>query len=381
MPDAWRYLDWNATAPMLPAAREALVAAIDAGLGNASSAHGPGRAARRLVDEARASVAALCGVAPGQVIFTSGATEALTLAVWSCGPGTILGTALEHAALPAACDALPERAWHAIPFSPSEALAAGATALARRLTEAATTHRAPGLALLAAHNLTGLLLPVADLAASLGARPPEVRPRLIVDAAQRAGRLPLPPCPSDYLVVAAHKFGGPRGVAALVHAADAPVRPLFPGGGQERGRRGGTEAVPLIAAFGAAARWFLTHGEAEALRLQTLRDRLEGRLLTELAGAAIVGWRAPRLPQTTAVTLPERFGDAESTVRALSRAGLATSATSACATGSHLPAPSLLALGLTPAEALRTLRLSLGHASTQADVDAAVDALKTIRNN
>jgi cysteine desulfurase len=375
MPDAWRYLDCNATAPMLPAARAALIEALDAGLANASSAHGPGRAARQAVDEARASVAALCGVAPDQVVFTSGATEALGLAVWSCAPGPVVGTALEHGALPAACRALPGRTWIVLPFSHAASLDEG---LAERLTDAARTHAAAAVALVAAHNLTGLLTPVSALAEALASLPAERRPRLIVDAAQRVGRLPLTDLPHDYLILAAHKFGGPRGVGALVHAEDAPVRALFPGGGQERGRRGGTEAVPLIVAFGAAARWFLAHGEAEEVRLTALRDRLEARLVAALPGASIVAREAPRLPQTTAVTLPPAFGDAESTVRALSRVGLAVSATSACATGSHLPAPSLLALGLTPSAALRTLRLSLGHATSEADVDAAVDALQAL---
>jgi cysteine desulfurase len=378
MADAVRYLDCNATSPLLPAARAALLEALDAGLGNASSTHGPGRAARRALDEARASVAALCGVDASRVTFTSGATEALTQAVWSLsgGPVTVLGTAFEHPALSAACRGLPGRVWRALAFEPEEVLTDDGGGLARRLAEAAAAEQTSAVALLAAHNLTGLRLPVAALTEALSALTP--RPRLIVDASQLFGRVPAPALPLevvarvDYLILAGHKLGAPRGVGALIHAADAPVRALMPGGGQERGLRGGTEAVPLVAALGAAARWHLAHGAAEHARLQAMQKAFEASLD---ASFEVVAQTAHRLPQTSAVVLPEAFGDAETAVRTLSRLGFATSAGSACTSGSSLPAPSLLALGLSPPAALRTLRVSWGPLTPADDLPALGDAL------
>jgi cysteine desulfurase len=408
MADAVRYLDCNATSPLLPAARAALVDALDAGLGNASSAHASGRAARRLLDAAREAVAALCGVATGRVTFTSGATESLTQAVWSLAPSgpvagapsapeaedaveahgpraiaarppvTVLGTAFEHPALPAACRGLPGWAWEGVPFEPADALSGGGLGLARRLATAARGDGTGAVALLAAHNLTGLLLPVGALTEALADRSP--RPRLIVDASQLFGRMPSPALPPgvlagiDYLILAGHKLGAPRGVGALIHAADAPVRPLLPGGGQEKGLRGGTEAIPLIAALGAAARWHLDHGAAEHGRLQAMQAAFEATV-TARGPFEVVGRGSPRLPQTTALVLPEALGDAETVVRSLSRAGFATSAGSACTSGSSLPAPALLALGLSPGAALRTLRVSWGPLTPPEDLDALADAL------
>jgi cysteine desulfurase len=310
-----------------------------------------------------------------EVVFTSGATEALTQALYAHGPGRVVATSLEHPALGGAVRALGERSLVTVSAglqSPPAGPLAAAALVADMLSAAGDEPSL--LALMASHNVTGLVLPVEMLAQQrIGSQH-----RLLVDASQHAGRLPLEPLFAgpgrpDYAVLAPHKFGGPRGIGALIVAPGAPRRSLFPGGGQERGMRGGTEAVPLIAAFGAAARVARLNREAEAARLAALRDALAARLAAE-TGVAVVGADAARLPQTLCIIVP-RHTDGETVVARMSRAGFALSAGSACATGSALPSPGLLALGLSPADAIRTVRISLGAFTTSAAVDALGTAL------
>jgi cysteine desulfurase len=372
------YFDFNATSPLLPAAREALVAALDEGFGNPSSLHWAGRRARRLVQEAREAVAALVGVPAAEVVFTGGATESLTQAVHSAGPGRVVMTALEHPALPAALRALGARDAAIVPcrLAAPPAGPLDAAALGDAIVDA-TSPEADGpaalVSLMGAHNVTGLLLPADEVGRRLseaGRTAP-----MLVDAAQLAGRLPLGDLAGAgrpaYMVLAAHKLGGPKGMGALVHRSDAEVRPLFPGGGQEGGRRGGTENVPLIAAFGAAARHLLGEGAALTARASALRDAFEARLGSAVT---VIGRDAARLPQTSAVIVPDGL-DGETVVRAMHRRGFAISAGSACASGSPLPAPGLLSLGLTPNEALRMVRVSFGFTNTEASALALADAL------
>jgi len=362
------YLDHNATTPLLPEAREAMLEALGDAFGNPSSGHWAGRRARRIVAASRESVAALAGAEAAQIIFTSGATEALHQAVASVGAGRVVLSAVEHPATPGAIRATRGAAPPAgdvVRPRPH-----GPVALDDLL---ATVDRAPRpvlVALIAGQNVTGILNPVEDAAAALRERGIP----LLVDASQVAGKLPLRVRP-DYLVLAGHKLGGPKGVGALVLGGpDTPVRPLFFGGGQERGHRGGTEAVPAIAGFGAAARAALGELDARGQRMRRLRDDLEARLLVALPAARIIGAQAARLPNTSAIILPPGV-EGETVVTQLHRAGVAASAGSACRTGSPEPAPVLLATGLTPDEAIRTLRLSLGVTSRPEDVTRLLEVL------
>lgn len=376
--DLSRYFDYNATSPLLPVAREALIAALDAGFGNPSSAHWAGRRSRRILDEARHEIAILCGAKEHEVFFTSGATESLTQALHSHGPGPVVATSLEHPALFGAARALGARPVREVTVRLATP-PSGALSVESLLDEVAAhmVSESNLVAMMAAHNVTGLALPVERIGHDRTAK----GFRTLVDASQHAGRIPfdilmMPDNRPDFMVLAAHKLGGPKGIGALVIAPGAPCRALFPGGGQEGGQRGGTEAVPLIAAFGAAARFAREHQSSEMARLGALRDRLEDRLAA-CSGVAIIGRGAIRLPQTSAVIVPPTL-DGETVVARMNRLGFALSAGSACSTGSALPSPALVGLGLSPSEALRMIRISLGFFTTPEAVEALADALTAL---
>ncbi len=329
------YLDANATEPLRPEAREAVLAALDLA-GNPSSIHAAGRAARRLLEDSRRRVAARFAARPQDVVFTAGGTEANALAVAGLsGARRILLGATEHpAVLRAAPDAalLPVLADGTIDLSALEAaLAAGPPAL---------------VCLMAANNETGVLHPIAEVAA-LCRRHGAL---LHVDAVQAAGRVALPDG-ADSLALSAHKLGGPKGAGALILRPGLDLRPLVAGGGQERGRRGGTEPLPAIAGFAAAA-----EVATPDPRLARLRDAIEDGIAALAPEARFPGATVPRLPNTSAVTLPG--APAETQVIALDLAGICVSAGAACSSGKVGPSHVLAAMGL-GAEAGCTIRVSL----------------------
>lgn len=357
------YLDHNATTPVLGTVRAAMLDALETGWGNPSSSHPTGRRAREIVEGARARVAALCGASPGEVIFTSGATEAINQAVFSAGEGVVLVSAVEHPAVEAACTTH-GRTRVEIPVE-----SRGAVEVERVLRQVDSGPRPALVAVMAANNETGILNPVRQLAAELAERGVP----FLVDAVQWAGRLPIDFRP-DYLVLTGHKLGGPKGAGALVVSGRSTPRPLIAGGGQERGRRGGTEAVPAIAGFGEAIRRVLDERDVQSQRLASLRQCLERDLLRLLPGAAIVGADVPRLPNTISFTLPANM-DRGGIVQRLTQCGIAVSAGSACHAGSTRPSRVLTALGLSDAEAHRTLRFSLGWQTTKTDTERLAHAL------
>ena len=292
------YLDFNATAPLRPDAREACRAALDL-VGNPSSIHAEGRAARAIVEQARAAVAELAGVSPRGVTFTASGTEAanlaLTPAIAAPGrapPARLIASAGEHSCVlkghrfaPAAVERAPLRDDGRIDLD----------ALARMVGK---IDGPVMLALQGANNETGVIQPVAEAAALVHAAGGIV----VCDAVQLAGRAPIAAAElgADFLVLSAHKFGGPKGAGALI-AASAQVglpEPLLRGGGQERGLRAGTENVAAIAGFGAAARTATTEIAGEATRLAKLRDALAAHVLHVAPDAVIFGAGAPRLPNT-----------------------------------------------------------------------------------
>jgi cysteine desulfurase len=362
------YLDWNATAPLRPAARAAACAALDA-CGNPSSVHGEGRTARRLLEDARLHVAALVNADPRNVIFTSGGTEANALA---------LTPVIEQAADKAPRDLLLFSA-----IEHPSVLAGGrfASALIGKLPvdangvidlaalEQCLAAQAPGRALvslMAANNETGVTQPVAAAA--------EIVHRhgglLHVDAVQAAGRMPVDimALGADLMTLSAHKLGGLKGAGALVKRDESVhVEPLIRGGGQERGARAGTENVAAIAAFGAAAQAVKADLAAEVLHMRSLRDRLEARLCAISPEAVIFGARADRLPNTTLVAVPG--GKAETLVIAFDLDGVAVSSGAACSSGKVAPSHVLAAMGIAPELARGAIRISLGAATTEADID------------
>ena len=316
------YLDANATEPLRPEAREAAIAAMDL-LGNPSSVHAEGRAARRVLEEARARVAARFGAAPGEVVFTSGGTEANAMAIAALRQGrrVLVGATERPAVLRAAGEA------RTLPVLPDGTLDLEAL-------EAALLSAGPALVcLMVANNETGVVHPIAE-AAALCRRHGAL---LHLDAVQAAGRLALDvrALGAETVAISGHKLGGPKGAGALLLRPGLDLVPLVAGGGQERGRRGGTEALPAIAGLGAAAE---AAEPAVAARLAGLRDAIEAGLGLPVAGAG-----APRLPNTTCLALPGV--SAETQVIALDLAGMRVSAGAACSSGKVARSPVLAAMG------------------------------------
>jgi cysteine desulfurase len=327
-------LDANATEPLRPEARAALLAALDLG-GNASSVHAGGRAARAVIERARFAIALRAGAEPGDVVFTSGGTEANALAIYALGRGRrVLVGATEHAAVRGAAPAagsLPVR---------------GDGALALEALEAALKAGPPALVCaMAANNETGVRHPIADIGALCAAH----GALLHVDAVQAAREGPLPR--ADSLALSAHKLGGPPGAGALVLRPGLGCAPLIAGGGQERGRRGGTEPLPAIAGFGAVAPL-----PYPAARLAALRDAIEAGVRELAPKAVIAGAAAPRLPNTSLIVLPGVR--AETLVIALDLAGVRVSAGAACSSGKVARSHVLEAMGFGEASG-SGLRVSL----------------------
>ncbi len=360
------YLDWNATAPLRPQARAAMMAALDV-VGNPSSPHAEGRRARGLIEDARERVAALVNARPAEVVFTSGGTEANN-AVLAGGWAAILTCAMEHDSVLA-----PARSSGAefVEVPATTDGVANVSDLGRHLSRLGGTRAL--LSLQMANNETGALQPVAHVARL--AR--EHGFAIHTDAVQAAGRVPVDmrTLGVDYLTLSAHKLGGPKGVGALVIRDGASLRPFVAGGGQERRRRAGTENVAAIAGFGAVAE--ATRDDlADMKRVRSLRDGLEAQVRRVTPGAVIVAAAVDRLPNTTSVALPG--ANAETLVIGLDLKGIAVSAGAACSSGKVGASHVLAAMGLAADVARATIRISLGSASTERDVAAFIDAWSQI---
>jgi len=358
------YCDYNAGAPVRAEAAVALSRALAAG-GNASSVHGLGRRARALIEDAREKIALGLDARAENLVFTSGATEALHLAMSASGAASIIVAAVEH-------DAVFEHAARAF----SDVLVApvkynGVVDLDSLTTLLAKAAKPSLIALQLANNETGIIQPVAKAAAL--AR--EHGALLLVDAAQAFTRVPVSAADLDttYLVVSSHKIGGPPGAGALVLAPGAPFVTTRFGGGQERGRRPGTENAPALAGFGVAAALGLSVMNEEASRLTALRDRFESNLPPD---AIVFGGSVARLPNTSNFALPGLA--AETAVIAMDLEGIAVSSGAACSSGKVRVSRVLTAMGVASDHAKAALRVSFGWASTESDVDAALAALNTI---
>ncbi len=371
------YLDYNATAPLLPAARAAMIAAMEAS-GNPSSIHAEGRAARHLVEQARASVAELMGAGTRAITFTSGGTEAANLVLTpSLTDGGAPLTQLFLCAGEHACvlqgHRFPEAQTRLVPLLPTGII--DLAALAAMLAEAAGARVL--LALQAANNETGVIQPVAE-ASELVHRAGGL---VVCDAVQAAGRLDLRGLGADALFISGHKIGGPKGVGALAFVNDRLhiSHPLVRGGGQERGLRAGTENVAAIAGFGAAAKAALAGQAEEMARLAGLRDALEAQVMRLVPDAVIFGQGAARLAQTSA--LAARGASAETLLIVLDLAGFAVSSGSACSSGKVQSSHVLRAMSVEPELAKGALRISLGRGTTSHQIEAFCEALdKAVRN-
>ena len=369
------YLDYNASAPLLPSARAALVEAL-AVEANPSSVHAEGRQARALIEAARQAVAALCAAEPADVLFTSGATEAaatLLAPEWLNGREALAVSHLYVSAADHPC--LLSGGGFAVPRSACCRSTGTVSPTSTRWPARSTAMTAVGVPMVAIHlanNETGVIQPVARIAALTR----QAGGLLVLDAVQAAGRIPLDISKlyADFLILSGHKIGGPKGVGAIVGRSDRSMpRPLIAGGGQERGLRAGTENLAGIAGFGAAAREAQSAPAADAA-VRSLRDRLEAELLRRAPEAQIFGALAERLPNTSLFALPGI--KAETAQIAFDLAGIALSAGSACSSGKVGPSHVLKAMGHGGGPG--GLRVSLGRATSEAEIERFLAALDAI---
>jgi len=365
------YFDHNASTPVRPEVVEAVRVALADLPANPSSMHREGQRARAAVERARGQVAALVHARADEVVFTSGGTEGdhagLIGAAWALEPRgrRVAISAIEHHAVHGAAAVLARTGWEVshLPVGPEGYVdPAAVDALPSDTTL---------LAVMLANNETGVLQPVAGIAARARAR----GMRVLCDAVQAAGKVPVD-CAAlgaDYLVISGHKFGGPKGAGALIVRQGAPFEALFRGSAHERGRRGGTENVAGIVGLGVAAAKAGEEQEGEARRLLELRKRLEEGLRGRVPDAVVHGERAPRLPNTVNASFPGARSD--HLLMALDARGVEVSAGAACASGAVEPSPVLKAMGVPRDLAVCALRLSMGRTTTGAEVEQVLAAL------
>jgi cysteine desulfurase len=363
-PTRLAYLDHAATTPLRPAARDAMLPWLGERFGNPSGDHRVARAARQAVDEARDGVADIVGCRPGDVVFTSGGTEADNMAVrgvHAARPGPVLCSAIEHDAV----------------RNPVGLVGGTTVAVDTRgvldldALDAALTPDLTLLALMSANNEVGVVQPVAEAVELVRRRAPAAA--VHTDAVQAVGWLDLRATIAgvDLVAVSSHKAGGPQGVGALIARPGTPLRPLLLGGGQERELRSGTHNVAGIVGMAAALRAAAAERDATAARVGGLRERLAEGLLAAIPDAVRTGGEgAPRLPGTLHLCIPHV--ESEALLFLLDEDGVCASAASACASGAHQASHVLAAMGIGPELGAGALRLSLGWTSTDADVDHAL---------
>lgn len=378
MPERVRtYLDWNATAPLSAAARQAVLAALEL-QGNPSSVHGEGRAARALIDGARRDIAVLVGAEAAHVTFTSGATEAANTVLTPdfrmgrtpLSIGRLYVSAIEH---PAVREGGRFSKDQVAEIAVTPAGVVDLAALEALLDAHDTSSGLPMVALMLANNETGIIQPVAEAAAIVHKH----GGLLVVDAVQGAGRLPLSMAglDADFLILSAHKMGGPKGAGALVSRGEVLMpRPLIHGGGQEKGHRSGTENATAIAGFAAAARAAIEGMEARNSAIAQLRDHMEARMAEITADVIIHGRDVSRLCNTTFFSLPGL--KSETGQIAFDLEGIALSAGSACSSGKVGASHVLTAMGFDAG--LGALRVSLGPATSEVEVERFLQAFGRI---
>ncbi|MCB2107391.1 MAG: cysteine desulfurase [Rhodobacteraceae bacterium] len=348
------YLDYNATAPLLDKVKAAMSRALEL-YGNPSSVHRAGREARAAIEDAREAVAAAVGARPADVIWTSGGTEANALALSGLVPGAPVWTsAIEHPSVGALSD--PSRTF---PVTSD-----GYVDLTALETAVAALEPPFIVSLMLVNNETGVVQPVQDAARIVKARGGTVH----CDTVQALGRLPIDmgELGVDAVSVSAHKLGGPKGVGALVLAPSVKISPLIRGGGQERGRRGGTENTIGIVGFGAAVNE-IGRLIADQPRIANLRDDLERWIVANMPAAMMHGRGAARVANTACVSVAGC--SSETQLIALDLAGVAVSSGSACSSGKVADSHVLKAMGIGAEHRKGALRISLGHATSERDLE------------
>jgi len=364
-----RYLDCNATCPPVAAALDAVTRAATEAPGNPSSLHWAGRAARRMVDDARDQLAAFIGCESGSIVFTSGGTESNNIAIHSVlsayESGRIVCTAIEH---PAVLKPLQQHSGHGFDIQcvrPDD----NGTVTAESMI-AAINDETRLLCMMLVNNESGAVQPVREVAEHCRRRGIP----MLIDAVQALGKMPLhfQQLDVDFMSLSAHKIGGPKGIGALLVRRGLKLDELTPGGGQERGRRSGTENVPGIAGFAAAL------GCIDFSAFAPIRDNFEQQLKIQIPEVRIISEHAARTANTSLFLLPGM--DGETLLMQLDLAGFAVASGSACSSGKREPSHVLMAMGLNESLARSSIRVSFGPGNTMADAEALVAALVASRN-
>jgi cysteine desulfurase len=368
------YLDNSATTQVAELVVEAMLPCFRKNYGNASSVHLFGQEARGIVEDARRSVAALLGADMKEVVFTSGGTESDNWALWGVLRGTnrpgnhIITTKIEHPAILATCKAM-EAAGAEITYVPVDA----SGRVDPLVIEAAIRETTLLISVMHANNETGVIQPIKEIA--------EIAHRrgvlLHTDAVQSAGKIPVDvkDLDVDLLSLSGHKIHGPKGIGALFIRKGTRLAPFMTGGSQERKRRAGTENVPAIAGFGAAARLAAERLVEMQSRVAALRDHFEQQIMEQIPGARING-TASRLPNITNISFDRLEGEAA--IIALDLEGVAASTGSACASGSLEPSHVLMAMGLRPEVVQGSLRFSLCYYNTEEEIGRAFQTLDAV---
>jgi cysteine desulfurase len=369
------YLDHNATTPLDPRVLEAIFPYLTEEYGNASSYHQMGRAAREAVEAARATTAACLGARPEEIVFTAGGTEADNLALRGVTAALrhrgrhLVTVATEHHAVLRTCESLADDGWE-VTLLPVDGEGLVEPEAVKRALRPDTVL----VSVMAANNETGVIQPLARI--SEVARQAGVL--IHTDAVQAVGKIPvdMEGLGVDLLSLAGHKVYGPKGVGALYVRSGTPLISPLTGGPHEKGRRAGTENVAAIVGLAEALRLRREAGPSEAVHLAALRDRLEQGVLARLDGVKVNSGSGPRVANTSSLSF--RAVDGESVLLHLDLAGICAATGSACTTDSPEPSHVLLAMGLEPRLAQGTVRFSLGHGNTAAQIDQVVEALVEI---
>ena len=369
------YFDYNATTPIAPEVLATMLPYLTEEFGNASSIHAFGQNAREAVEQARSSVAALVGARAAEIMFTSGGTESNNHAILgavAAAPGKakhVITSAIEHVAVLDTCKALAKSGIDltVLPVDRDGLVSPEDVRSAIRPETVLIT-------LMLANNETGTIEPIEEI----GKIADEKGITFHADAVQAAGKIPIDveKLGVDLLSISAHKFCGPKGVGALYIRKGTQIEPLMHGGHSERDRRPGTEDVAAIAGMGKAADLARIGMSEESERTRGLRDRLERGLLNRVSQSWANGARTPRVPNTSNLTFP--FIEGEAMVIALDLKGIACSTGAACSSGAVEPSHVLIALGLAPEDARATLRLSLGHQTTDTEIDFALETIPPV---
>ena len=385
------YLDHNATTPVHPAVLEAMLPYFGAEFGNPSSVHQFGQRAGHAIEQARESVARLIGARSSEIVFTSGGTEADNAAIFgiighalrarkgsSAMPPHLITTVIEHDAVLNSCHAL-EAHGISVTYVPVDARGIVSPDAIR----AAIRPETALVSVMYANNEIGTVQPIEEvtqkiaqeIAPEIAKIAAEARIPLHTDAVQAAGKIAIDVnrLGVQLLSLSAHKFGGPKGAGALFVRKGVEIDPLLHGGPNERRRRAGTENVAGIVGLGKAAELARRDLAETSARMAELRDRLEKGLLAGVPGARVNGDAVRRIPNTCNLLLPG--AESESLLIALDLAGLACSAGAACSSGAVDPSHVLTAIGLTPAEARASVRLSVGRGTTPDDIDRALELI------